>query len=88
MPTALSITSPLRAASSTALDLPTTLPENRSKRPSWHQLVPPHLPFYSESHLYREEVDQFLLNAAIKYGADYAEETPHHGCPESAQMAW
>ena len=41
-----------------------------------HQLVPPHLPFYSESHLYREEVDQFLLNAAIRYGADYVEETP------------
>ena len=41
-----------------------------------HQLVPPHLPFYSESHLYREEVDQFLLNAAIGYGADYVEETP------------
>jgi len=41
-----------------------------------HQLVPPHLPFYSESHLYREEVDQFLLDAAIQYGADYVEETP------------
>jgi FADH2 O2-dependent halogenase len=46
------------------------------KAPQLHQLVPPHLPFYSESHLYREEVDQFLLNAAIKYGADYTEETP------------
>ena len=41
-----------------------------------HQLVPPHLPFYSESHLYREEVDQFLLDSAIAYGADYVDETP------------
>ena len=41
-----------------------------------HQLVPPHLPFYSESHLYREEVDQFLLDAAIRYGAQYVDETP------------
>lgn len=41
-----------------------------------HQLVPPHLPFYSESHLYREEVDQFLLDAAIAYGAEYVDETP------------
>lgn len=44
-----------------------------------HQLVPPHLPFYSESHLYREEVDEFLLKAAIGYGADYMEETPITG---------
>lgn len=40
-----------------------------------HQLVPPHLPFYSESHLYREEVDQFLLKSAMSYGADYVDET-------------
>lgn len=44
-----------------------------------HQLVPPHLPFYSESHLYRAEVDEFLLKTAIGYGAAYMEETPITG---------
>lgn len=33
------------------------------------QLVPPHMPFYSESHLYREEVDHFMVRTAAEYGA-------------------
>lgn len=51
-------------------------PGERLREDRLHQLVPPHLPFYSESHLYREEVDQFLLQGAVRYGADYVEETP------------
>jgi len=38
------------------------------------QLVPPHLPFYSESHLYREEVDHFMVKAAVEYGAELHED--------------
>lgn len=38
------------------------------------QLVPPHLPFYSESHLYREEVDHFMVKAAAGYGAQLLED--------------
>lgn len=40
-----------------------------------HQLIPPHLPFYSESHLLREEVDQYLLEQALEYGIEYMDET-------------
>lgn len=40
-----------------------------------HQLIPPHLPFYSESHLMREDVDQYLLDVAKKYGCDYVDNT-------------
>lgn len=40
-----------------------------------HQLIPPHLPFYSESHLMREDIDLFLLDAAQKRGCDYVDET-------------
>ena len=40
-----------------------------------HQLIPPHLPFYSESHLLREDVDQYLLEKALDYGIDYLDET-------------
>jgi len=40
-----------------------------------HQLIPPHLPFYSESHLMREDVDVYLLEAAQRYGCDYLDET-------------
>lgn len=40
-----------------------------------HQLIPPHMPFYSESHLLREEVDLYLLEAAQGYGCDYVDET-------------
>ena len=35
-----------------------------------HQLIPPHLQFYSESHLYRNDVDQLLLKAACAHGCD------------------
>ena len=38
------------------------------------QLVPPHLPFYSESHLYREEVDHFMVRTAAEYGAQLHED--------------
>jgi len=40
-----------------------------------HQLVPPHLPFYSESHLYRRDVDLFMVEAAQEHGCDYVDET-------------
>jgi len=36
-----------------------------------HQLIPPHMPFYSESHLMRAEVDHYLVKTAQKYGCDY-----------------
>lgn len=39
-----------------------------------NRLVPPVLKLLSESHLYREDTDLFLLNTAIKYGADYIEQ--------------
>lgn len=39
------------------------------------QLVPPHLPFYSESHLYRQDVDTFMLEAAVRHGCAYVDET-------------
>ena len=38
------------------------------------QLVPPHMPFYSESHLYREEVDHFMVRTAAEYGAQLHED--------------
>lgn len=50
-----------------------------------HQLVPPHLPFYSESHLYREEVDQYMLEAAQGYGAGYLDETTITGVEFDSQ---
>ncbi|RDZ63843.1 FAD-dependent oxidoreductase [Haloferax sp. Atlit-12N] len=40
-----------------------------------HQLIPPSLPFYSESHLLRSEVDQYLVAAAERYGVEYLDET-------------
>ena len=40
-----------------------------------HQPIPPHLPFYSESHLLQEDVDQYLLEKALEYGIDYLDET-------------
>ena len=39
-----------------------------------HQLVPPHLPFYSESHLMREDIDLYLLQAAQTRGCHYIDE--------------
>jgi len=40
-----------------------------------HQLIPPNLPFYSESHLLRADVDHYLVETAQKYGVDYVDET-------------
>lgn len=40
-----------------------------------HQLIPPHLPFYSESHLYRADVDHFLVKSAIQHGVTYVDQT-------------
>lgn len=39
------------------------------------QLIPPHLPFYSESHLYRADVDHYLLKAARTEGCEYFDQT-------------
>jgi FADH2 O2-dependent halogenase len=38
-----------------------------------HLLVPPATPLFSESHLYRQDVDLYMVNAAIRHGAVYRE---------------
>ncbi|MCB0707045.1 MAG: hypothetical protein KDC34_17135 [Saprospiraceae bacterium] len=38
-----------------------------------NRLIPPILKLLNEAHLYREDIDLYLLNTAIKYGADYLE---------------
>jgi FADH2 O2-dependent halogenase len=38
-----------------------------------HLLVPPATPLFSESHLFRAEIDQYMVNAAIRHGAVYRE---------------
>ncbi|MBW8877345.1 MAG: NAD(P)/FAD-dependent oxidoreductase [Acidobacteria bacterium] len=40
-----------------------------------HLLVPPATPLVSESHLFRQEVDLYMVNAAVKYGAVYRDKT-------------
>ncbi|HYO12421.1 MAG TPA: tryptophan 7-halogenase [Thermoanaerobaculia bacterium] len=40
-----------------------------------HLLVPPATPLVSESHLYRQEIDLYMLNAALRYGAVYRDKT-------------
>ncbi|WP_255191953.1 NAD(P)/FAD-dependent oxidoreductase [Natronobeatus ordinarius] len=40
-----------------------------------HQLIPPNLPFYSESHFLREHIDHYLVRSAIDYGVSYVDET-------------
>lgn len=40
-----------------------------------HLLVPPATPLFSESHLYRQDVDLYMVNAAIRHGAVYHEKT-------------
>ena len=40
-----------------------------------HLLVPPATPLFSESHLFRAEIDLYMVNAAIKHGAVYREKT-------------
>lgn len=41
-----------------------------------HQLVPPETPLFAESHLFREEVDHYLLRVAQRYGVAYREHSP------------
>jgi FADH2 O2-dependent halogenase len=41
-----------------------------------HQLIPPEMPFYSESHLLRKDIDHYLVQSAEDYGVDYVDETP------------
>lgn len=36
-----------------------------------HQLIPPALPFYSESHYFRQEVDLYMLHTALQCGVAY-----------------
>jgi FADH2 O2-dependent halogenase len=38
-----------------------------------HLLVPPATPLFSESHLYRQDVDLYMVNAAVRHGAVYRE---------------
>ncbi len=40
-----------------------------------HQLIPPSMPFYSESHLLREDIDDYLFTVAKDAGTDSYEET-------------
>lgn len=40
-----------------------------------HQLIPPHLPFYSEGHFLREHIDHYLVDTAQEYGVDYVDHT-------------
>jgi len=40
-----------------------------------HQLIPPNMPFYSESHLVRSDIDHYLLKTALSYGCEYLDET-------------
>jgi FADH2 O2-dependent halogenase len=42
-------------------------------------VVPPELPFCSESHLFRQDVDLHLIAAARRYGATYRERAPLAG---------
>ncbi|WP_162224361.1 NAD(P)/FAD-dependent oxidoreductase [Halorussus amylolyticus] len=41
-----------------------------------HQLVPPQMPFYKESHLLREHIDHYMVESAESYGVEYVDETP------------
>ncbi|MFH5800123.1 NAD(P)/FAD-dependent oxidoreductase [Haladaptatus sp. CMAA 1911] len=41
-----------------------------------HQLIPPRLPLYSESHFLRADIDHYLVETAEAYGVDYVDETP------------
>jgi FADH2 O2-dependent halogenase len=48
--------------------------EGRRQNPAQsHLLVPPATPLFSESHLYRQDVDLYMVNAAIRHGAVYRE---------------
>lgn len=40
-----------------------------------HLLVPPATPLVSESHLFRQDIDLYMVNAAVRYGADYRDRT-------------
>lgn len=40
-----------------------------------HQLIPPQVPMFSESHLFREDVDLYMLEAAERYGVTYRDRT-------------
>src|SRR5262245_7080983 len=39
-----------------------------------HQLIPPALPLYSESHYFRQEVDLYMLRTALHYGVSYRDQ--------------
>ena len=40
-----------------------------------HLLVPPATPLVSESHLFRQDIDLYMVNAAVRYGADSRDRT-------------
>ena len=40
-----------------------------------HLLIPPATPLVSESHLFRQDIDHYLVKAAISYGAVYRDKT-------------
>ena len=40
-----------------------------------HQLLAPELPFISESHFYREDIDLYMVKVAQQYGAVLKENT-------------
>jgi len=48
--------------------------EGRRQNPAQsHLLIPPATPLFSESHLFRQDVDLYMVNAAIRHGAVYRE---------------
>jgi FADH2 O2-dependent halogenase len=40
-----------------------------------HKIIPPIVHFVKESHFYRQDVDLYMLNAALRYGAEYLDMT-------------
>lgn len=40
-----------------------------------HLLIPPPTPLASESHLFREDIDHYLVKAAIRHGVEYRDHT-------------
>ena len=50
--------------------------ESETQNPNeGHKLIPPENPFFSESHLFRQDVDFYMLNTALSYGVVYRDRT-------------
>lgn len=53
-----------------------------------HQLIPPQVPLFSESHLFREDVDLYMLEAAKGYGVTYRDRTEMVGFHLGDDEVW